>query len=221
MSGLVRWLAVGVVGVGLARPAAAGFVVDARGDFLPTYTGPKGADLDVLRADVAFAGDRFLFTGSFDGPVGTTPGAFYVWGLDRGQGTARFAGGSPPLAPNVVFDSVVVVRPDGTGQVNDLIAGTSSVLPASAIAISGGTINATVPVGLLPTRGLSADRYTWNLWPRVGAGSNTQISDFAPDGSNVQVSVVPAPASVALMGLGGLCAVRFCRRVGRRDTPPA
>lgn len=216
MSGLVRWLVVGAVGIGLARPAPAGFVTDARGDFLSTYTGPRGDDLDVLRADVAFDGDRFRFFTELAGPVGTTPGALYVWGLDRGQGTARFAGGSPPLVPNVVFDSVVVIRPDGTGQVNDLVAGTSTQLPASAIAISGGAIDAVVPAALLPTRGLAADRYTWNLWPRVGAGSNAQIADFAPDDRNERVSAAPEPASLTAMAVGGLLAVGIGRRAGRR-----
>lgn len=192
---------------GFARPAYADFTIgDPRGDFLSTYTGPAGGDLDVIRAGVNFTGSEFQFRATFDAAVGTTPGAFYVFGLDRGQGTARFGA----FAPNVVFDSVVIVRPDGTGTVNNILGGPVTAFTAT---ISGNTLSADIAAALLPSRGFAPGQYTWNLWPRVGSGSNAQISDFAPDNNNVQVTSTPAPASAFLLAFGAIgLAVKRVRR---------
>ncbi|GAA0752060.1 hypothetical protein CA233_22135 [Sphingomonas sp. ABOLD] len=59
----------------------------------------------------------------------------YVWGLNRGKGTAGFAAIG---ATNVLFDSVVIVNPRaGTVTLRGLISGTGTTLPASAIKILG------------------------------------------------------------------------------------
>lgn len=161
---------------------------DATGDFLPSYTGPRGADLDVTEAEATFNGSTFTFTSTQAGAVGMTAGGFYVWGIDRGRGTSRFA----DIAPGVRFDAVVVVRPDGTGAVTDLTSGSAPVstpLPAGSITVSGATITARVAAALLPTQGLAPAAYTVNLWPRNGVGNNAQISDFAPDNRNAPVAV--------------------------------
>ena len=177
--------------------------VDPTGDFLTTYTGPQGADLDVVRSDIRFDGTNFFVTGTMNGPIGTTLGAFYVWGLDRGAGTERFVGGTPSVGAGVVFDSVIILRPDGTGAVNLLVPTPTVSTSIGNIQISGNTISATISASLLPSLGLSPDKYTWNLWPRI-AGNNAAIADFAPDASNFPVSVVPEPGSLVLLGLGVL-----------------
>jgi hypothetical protein len=65
---------------------------------------------------------------------------------------------------------------------------------------------ALVPLSLLPSRGLSPAEYGWNLWPRWGGipFSDPQISDFAPDANNAQVTVatVPGPAPLLLLSIG-------------------
>lgn len=193
------------------RPAAA--FNDPAGDFLATYAGPKNGDLDVLRANVFFDGTDFLFTSTQGGVVGSTAGAFYVWGIDRGAGTARFGA----LAPGVLFDSVVVIRPGGVSNVNTLTPSvTSLVLPDTNITISGNDLSARVPAALLPTQGFAPGQYTVNLWPRFGSATvtgNAQISDFAPNNSNAPVTVVPEPGSLAfLAGPALLCLLGGVRR---------
>jgi hypothetical protein len=160
-------------------------IQDARGDFLASFTGPRNADLDVTRAEVSFDGTNFTFESTLAGAVGTTPGALFVFGINRGAGTARFG----ELAPGVLFDAVVVLRADGTGTVNDLTTtpATSTNLAAGSVMVSGNMITARVPANLLPSKGLQQAQYTVNLWPRVGTGNNNQISDFAPDNSNAPV----------------------------------
>ncbi len=92
---------------GSALPAAAAPVTDPADDFLASYVGPQNADLDVLAAQGDFLGSRFVFGATLNGAVGTTSGGVYVFGINRGQGTARFGA----LATGVLFDSVVVVAP--------------------------------------------------------------------------------------------------------------
>lgn len=158
-------------------------ITDARGDILASYTGPQGADLDVLRAEVEYDGAGYTFSSTVAGPLGTTAGALYVWGVNRGEGTARFA----DIAPGVLFDAVVILRADGTGSVRDLITNVATNLEPGAVMVNGSEIQGRVPASMLPPRGFEASEFRMNLWPRVGVGSNSQISDFAPDNSSVPV----------------------------------
>lgn len=176
--------------------------VDPAGDLLSTYPGPRGGDLDVVSTDVLYNGNSFRFNTTLAAPVGTTPGGFYIWGLDRGQGTARFGqftvGGNTYDARGVLFDSVVILRPGGPSQVVDLVAGTPpTTLAGSAVSFSGNDLTGSVAASLLPSLGLAPDQYTYNLWPRFTSAAvplvgNAQITDFAPDNSNNVVSAAPA-----------------------------
>jgi hypothetical protein len=202
-----------------AAGAQAQSIADAAGDFLPTYTGLRNGDVDVL---TAFAGynpgtDTFSFSGTFAAAVGTTPGAFYVWGLDRGAGTERFLAGSPSVGQGVKFDAVVFLRPNGTARVTTFAGsvGTGVEIGAGTATISGNTISGSIAGSLLPSTGLAKSDYTWNLWPRTGTTNNT-ISDFAPDATNAPIAAVPEPATYALMGLG-LGLVGFMRRRNNRS----
>lgn len=161
---------------------------DPTGDFLTSFAGPTNPDLDVIRGEVSLDGSNFVFESTSAGPIGTTPGALFVWGVNRGAGTARFG----DLAPGVLFDAVVIIRPDGTGQVVDLTTTppTATPLPGGSVTIDGAELRARVPASLLPSRGFQPADYTVNLWPRTGVGNNNQISDFAPDNSNAPVRVV-------------------------------
>ncbi len=191
---------------GPTRAARAQFVTDPAGDFLPTYVGPRNGDMDVIRAAFTFDGTAYHFTSRSAGSLGTTAGALFVWGVDRGQGTARFGA----LAPGVLFDAVVVVDPFGTTTVRDLISGAATTLPVGAVRFSGADLFADVSAALLPSLGFTASQYTANLWPRVGAG-NTAISDFAPDNSNIAVTATPEPATLLLV-LPAMAAVAVVRR---------
>ncbi len=195
-----------------ACPAAAlaiDGITDRPGDFLATFAGSTTAfDLDVIAATVTYnsATDIFTFASTQSGAVGLTATGLYVWGVNRGAGTAGFAVNG---LPGVLFDRVVLLRPDGTGSVS----GTN--LPAGSVLISGNTITASVSGSLLPSTGYAKGAYTFNLWPRDGglAAGFTQISDFAPDNANFTATVVPEPASVVLMSLG-LAGLLWRRRQG-------
>ena len=205
--------------------AAAVPITDPAGDFLTTYFAsgrPTGADLDVVAAEVIYhpGSHQFEIIGTLAGAIGTTPAAggetvLYVWGMDRGAGTERFLAGSPIIGDGVAFDSVVILRPNGTATVNLFgLGGGATNLPASTALISGNTISAFLDEFLLPTQGKAFSDYTWNLWPRFGGGNNAQISDFSPneasgafDAANARVTV-PEPSSLALLGIGALAFVR-------------
>jgi len=187
----------------LAGPALAfDGVTDRPGDFLATFAGSASSlDLDVLAATVTYntATDVFTFSSTQAGPVGLTATGLYVWGVNRGAGVASFAANG---INGVLFDRVVLLRPDGTGAIG------ATALPAGSVAISGNTISATVSGSLLPSTGFAKNNYTFNLWPRDGSlpAGFSQIADFAPDNANFTATAVPEPGSLALMslGLGGL-----------------
>lgn len=204
-------LAAALLGLPLASHALDG-ITDPQGDFLATFAGSSSShDLDVLSASVFYnpGTDVFTLTATLDGAPGSTAAGFYVWGVNRGAGTAGFAS----LGVNGVrFDRVVILRPNGTGSV-----GGAGNLPAGSVTISGNVITGTVSGSLLPSTGFNKLDYTFNLWPRDGAfAGNAAISDFAPNNANFTATPVPEPTSAALL-LGGLGLVAFLSRRRRQS----
>ncbi|RTL46636.1 MAG: PEP-CTERM sorting domain-containing protein [Burkholderiales bacterium] len=182
-------------------------ITDPKGDFLPTFAGSSAStDLDVISASVLYdpAADVFTLIATMDGAIGITPTGFYVWGVNRGAGTAGFAS----LGLNGVrFDRVIILRPDGTGTIPGVGA-----LPGGSISINGNTITGVVSGSLLTSTGFANKLdYTFNLWPRDGAFTGTAaISDFAPNNANFTATAVPEPGTALLSaaGLAGLLAWR-------------
>ena len=115
---------------------------DPVGDFLQTYAGDKGADLDVVLADGTINPNKvFTFTATMNGKIGRASGGLYVWGFDRGQGAALFANDG---IDNVFFDSVLVATSTGEGTINYISEGGSTILPSGSIKISGSDISVKV-----------------------------------------------------------------------------
>jgi PEP-CTERM motif len=207
---ILTLLALGVAGV----PLSASVINDPAGDFLTTFTtGPKNGDLDVVSAQVFFDGTNFTFTSTENGPIGTTEGSVFVWGVDRGLHNQFFG----VFRPGVLFDVAIVLRPDLTGLVVDFSptdpAPPVELAPGS-ITISGNTIQGVVPASLLPSKGLQPADYQVNFWPRVGLdpANNAQISDFAPDNSDAGVTTAPEPSTMLFLG-GGLIVIASLRRL--------
>ena len=156
--------------------------------------------MDVLAHRVTFEGDRVVFYGRMAGPIAPTQaiGGLYLFGVDRGRGTPRFLAppNAPPvIGPNVVWDLVVRINPNGTGQVNNL-AGMVTQLGPAELTIDGDEFTARVPLALLLAGATRPPlEWTYNLWPRNGVGLNTQVSDLAPDDGNAPVQAVPEPES--------------------------
>jgi hypothetical protein len=215
MSTMTKVLAVCAAGL-LSATAFADVIADPAGDFLATLDplAPRAGDLDVVSTKVLLMDGNLLFSATLNAPVNTTADAFYVWGVDRGAGagTADFSGLG---LPDIVFDAVLLVQNEGTGAVMDLTGmDAPAPLPAGSVTSSGNTIEALVPLSLLPSRGLSAPQYGWNLWPRWGGipFSDAQISDFAPDDRNAVVNVVPEPGALVLLSSGLLLLGATVRR---------
>ncbi len=182
-------------------------IADPQGDFIGTYAGPQAGDVDVLFAYSIFdqSSSTFTFGATMSAPIGTTNLAQYIWGIDRGTGTARLNTGLTPVGSGVKFDAVIALNNLGGGTIN-LLPGATALAPG-AVSIAGNNITVTVAASALPTKGFSFDQYQWNLWPRVGSGNNNQISDFAPNNSTLGVlaiTPVPEPDALAMMlaGLG-------------------
>jgi hypothetical protein len=206
-----------LVAAAAALPAAARAfdgITDRPGDFLATFGGTAAStDLDVIAATVTYnlTTDTFVFSSTQSGPVGLTATGLYVWGVNRGAGTAGFAANG---ITGVLFDSVIQLRPNGTGSVG------ATTLPAGSVVVTGNTITGTVSGSLLASTGFTKPNYTFNLWPRNTAFAGfAAISDFAPDNANFTATVVPEPASVVLMSLG-LAGLLWRRRQGGFSAAP-
>jgi hypothetical protein len=200
--GLIATAIAGLSGLAQAVP-----ISDPAGDFLSTYTGPHDAGLDVLAHEVTVTDDQVIFFGRMAGGIAATQtiGGLYIFGLDRGQGTPRFITGTPVIGPNVLWDLIVRINPDGTGAVNNQVGGVVTPLNPASISIAGNEFTATVPLSLLlPASTRPPLEWTYNLWPRNGLviGQNVPVSDLAPDDGNSPVQAIPEPASsLALAGL--------------------
>ncbi|PCD02961.1 hypothetical protein COC42_00530 [Sphingomonas spermidinifaciens] len=201
-----------------SAPALAQAISDPAGDFIPSFTGPKNGDLDLIRVEATFDGAKFRLDAATAAPIGTTPTGLYVWGFNRGKGTAGFAAIG---ATGVLFDSVVIVNPRaGTVTVRDLISGTGTTVPASAIKISGNQISAEIPANLLSPQGLEQAKFLVNLWPRSANGGNETIPDFGPDNANTRLVLAfptPAEASVQTEAVFDDASDRFARIKRRLD----
>jgi hypothetical protein len=177
---------------------------DPRGDILPSYTGVSLPGMDVVAHKVTIDGDRLVFYGTMAGRIEPTReiGGLYLFGVDRGRGTPRFlnpAAGPPFIGPNVTWDLIVRVNPDGTGLVNNALAGVITALDPADIRITGNHFTASIPLGLLtPNATLPPEQWTYNLWPRDGIGRNVQVSDLAPDDGNAAVRVLSRDGSYAV-----------------------
>ena len=188
----------------------AALISDPPGDFLPTYTGAHDAGLDVLAHEVTLVGDRLNFFGRMAGPIAPTQavGGLYLIGVDRGLGTPRFLNSPaapPTIGPNVKWDAIVRILPDGTGFYLNSLLGVTTPLSTSDIHIIGNEFNVSIPVSLmLPSATKPPEEWTYNLWPRNGVGLNVQVSDLAPDDGNSPVHVVPEPVSLTACGIGAL-----------------
>lgn len=204
---MLKSLIVGLTALASISAAQAATVTDAANDFLPTYVGPQGGDLDVLTASVRFDGTNFLLSSTHNGAIGTTAGGFYVWGINRGAGTARFVGGTPSVGAGVLFDAVAVLRQDLSLTVVTFPAmgAPTSTMFANAVTISGNSLSALVPLSLLGSTGFAPLQYGFNLWPRSPGMGNQFIADFAPDAATITASV-PEPAAWLLM-IGGFAMV--------------
>ena len=169
-------------------PAFATTVTTSTG-FLPTYVGPQNGDVDILSASATIDGADLVLSATADAPIGTTPGAVYVWGINT-----EGAGAPAPFASegfgNVVFNNAITVNP---------------AAPATGVTISGDTITDVIAISSLKNVLLSPEQFGISLWPVVGKGF-TGFSEFVPGNGTFAVGGVPEPASWALMilGFGGL-----------------
>jgi hypothetical protein len=217
-----------IIGAGLPADTAlqAGPVLDPANDFrqfdpnvASSYAGPRDPGLDVLSANVILDLSRntLTFTSTMAGPIsglispstGANLGSF-SWGINHGYGNNNFA---EIGLPNVLFDAVLTLNPDGTGSYRGAQA------PAGAVTASGDTLTAVLPISFLApppqpanARGplLPVTEWSYNLWPRssirtdgtpLGFG-DAQIADFAPDANDFVAEAVPEPSGVVMLGTG-------------------
>jgi hypothetical protein len=173
--------------------------LDAGNDLLPTYTGAKDADLDVVQADVVIdpQAQTITFSGTVRGNIDTRSPKLYVFGIDRGLGSAGrdlifqgAIGGEPKIGSHVLWDSAAALTAGGQAFFFDALNPGLVPLPDVPVRINGNQITATLPLALFASQGFRLKEYTYNLWPRSELSLvNTVVSDFAPDNGDAPVSI--------------------------------
>jgi hypothetical protein len=145
--------------LGANTAAQAGPVMDPAGDFRIfdpnnplSFAGPQNPALDVLSVNVTLDTTQNTFTltqtmaGPISGLINPTTGALlgsYSRGINHGYSSSNFA---ELGLPNILFDAVLTLNPNGTGSYR------GAATPAGAIAVSGDTLTAVLPVSFLEPR---------------------------------------------------------------------
>jgi PEP-CTERM motif len=194
---------------------SAAAVTDPANDILPTFSGSHtDGDLDVLSANVTLQGSNLAFTGTLREDAEFENGEQYVFGINRGQGSAKFAN---IANPGVLFDTTVVIKPGGGSVVNDLISNSTTAI--SHVTVSENTFTGIVPLSDLPSEGFTATSYTYNLWSETTPGNagNTNIADFAPNNTvapltSGAVAATPEPGTIGMLSVGAIGAIAMVRR---------
>ncbi len=195
----------------MAAPVAvsAAPILDPANDFIASFTGAHSGDIDVISTYAIYDGTAFHIGGTMNGAIGTLPTSLYVFGFNRGTGTAGFAAIG---VGNVLFDAVITMT--GAGVLGGRLLPEAAAINVATMTktITGSSFQIDIPAILLPARGLTPDHYGINLWPRdtsqVGAAA---VSDFAPDNATF-IASAPEPLSIGLFASGLVCLMAAVRR---------
>jgi hypothetical protein len=158
----------------LATTAQAGPITDPANDFRAfdpsnpnSFAGPKNPGLDVLSANVILDLNlqTLTFTSTMAGPIsglvdpntGANLGSF-SWGINHGYGSNNFADIG---LPNVLFDAVLTLNPNGTGSYR------GSAAPAGSVVASGNILTGVLPISFLgppPQPAEESAEVRWSQW---------------------------------------------------------
>jgi hypothetical protein len=177
-------------------PALATTVTSTTG-LLSTYTGPKDGDVEIASASATIDGADLVLSATADAPIGTTPGAVYVWGVNT-VGASAPAPFAAEGFGNVLFNNAIAASPGGAG-----------------VTVVGDTITDAIALSSLKDVAISPEQFGISLWPVVGSGFSG-FAEFAPGNGTFTPSLaVPEPANWALM-IVGIAGVGVAMRASRR-----
>lgn len=216
-----------VTALAASTTAQATTVTDGSG-ILNTFSGnPDSPDLNAVSATATFDSNNIFLSATMAGAIGLTAATsqaaggtdqgVYIWGVDRGAGTALLdnptglTDTTVRVGAGVTFDAFILLnnlfngQGDATVVLLDQNANffSATQLAAGSVTFSGDTINLIVPLADLPSQGFNVADFGFNIWPRLnGTHDNTLVASFLPSDHDFQGSAVPEPAAWTLM-IGG------------------
>jgi len=207
-----------ILSAGVACTASADVITGSNGAILEWGISPTNGSAVTAGAVTLFPSDIVIANGATniitDVNVTLKAGA-HTWADDMEislrspSGTIielmRDAGGNDNIAGVLTFDD------DAAGMIGDTGQGANDDLDFSGTfmtSLYGTSVGSTAPaanaVGLAAFNGEDANG-TWSLFVFDDAGADTGAFT---DGWNIELTVIPAPASAVLLGLGGIAAIR-------------
>ena len=117
------------------------------------------------------------------GPIAPTQaiGGLYLIRSGPRPGNAalpEFARGPPIIGPNVLWDSIVRINPNGTGLREQPRRRTTPLDPLDITHQRQRVHRQRSSEPVLPAATRPPEEWTYNLWPRNGVGLNVQVSDL-------------------------------------------
>jgi hypothetical protein len=125
------------------------------------------------------------------GPNRSTAPAYYVFGIDRGDGAAL--GPLFPSESGITPDALVTItlgpnNSNPTGTIADLTDGATTAIGAGSIQAKGSTLRVFVPTSDLPSKGLPVSSYRFAFWTQdQPADVLGNVGSFLPQSSMIAV----------------------------------
>ena len=161
---------------------------------LNSFTGPHYDYQAIVAAGVVLLPKQTLELGAIlRGPNRSPNPAYYVFGINRGSGTA--VGPYFAARPGITPDALVTITAGSnnaswSGTITDLESGSVATINPSQIQLNGSTVRVFVNTSQLPSTGFATKHYHFAFWTQLQTGKDFgTVGSIAPDATMIPIGV--------------------------------